>query len=75
MTYDRESLEAIVAGRNVPETVGDGAWIEFRVRITPELLLQMLGTYEKDGRHVEFDGVSVQSDGLAYPLLRTVEPV
>jgi hypothetical protein len=72
MKYTRSELLGIVAGRHgQPEGQGAGAFIELRMKITPELLEHMLGGYwiSADGKRSRFDGVYIDPEGYAEPLL------
>lgn len=72
MTYTRRELEAILAARGGrAETYGANAWLNFTIRVTPEFLEQLLGGefVTRTGRHLRFDGVSIDDAGLATPIL------
>lgn len=73
--WTRAELSALIAARHGQlETQGEGAYLDFVVRVTPELLEAMLGGHwiATDGSEARFDGVSIDSDGLASPLLTKV---
>lgn len=72
MRYTRQELQAITAARrSLPEGQGVGAFIEFRVKVTPELLEQMLGGtwVAADGKRARLESVEVDSDGYLVPEL------
>ena len=80
MRYGRDELEALVALRKAAgrsEGIGEHAFIEGRMKVTVELVEQMLGGYwiGPDGSRAEFVGVSVDSDGMFYPEFERVEDV
>ena len=72
--YDRTALDLLVkARRGAGEGIGDGAFLTFTVRITPELLRALLdGKFTtRDGHTATFAGVIVDSDGTASPLIES----
>jgi hypothetical protein len=74
MRYSRDELEALVAARGgLPEGSGPGAFLDFRVRATPELVAQMIGGtwVASDGKRSRLVAVSIDSDGLLYPEMVT----
>ena len=80
MKFGREELEALVALRraqNLPEGAGEGAFIEGRIKVTVELVEQLLGGQwiATDGSRAEFVGVSVDADGSLYPEFERVGDV
>lgn len=72
MRYTRSELTHILAARHlVKEGQGDNAFLEFRIKVTPELLEKMIGGYwiNANGGRVRFDGVYVGADGYVEPIL------
>ena len=70
MRYTRAELLGIIAARHGQvEGMGEGAFLDFRIRATPELLESVMGGYfiTADGRRTRLDAFSIDSDGLAYP--------
>lgn len=69
--FTRRELAGLLAARiGNHEGQGPGAFIELRVRVTPELLDAMLGGHwvNRDGSTARFEGVEIQGD-LAQPIL------
>ena len=74
--YTRDELSAIIALRHGQrETVGTNAYLDLRIKATPELLEQMLGGHwvSRDGSEARFEGVYVDADGYATPLFTAVK--
>lgn len=70
MRYTRQELQAITAARHGQvEGQGVGAFIEFRVKVTPELLEQMLGGtwLWTDGKRSRLESVDIDSEGYLVP--------
>lgn len=72
--WGRPELSALVATRKrnaaYVEGQGDSAFIEVRIRVTPELLEAFLGARVVQGdRETIFDGVWLDDDGYAEPIL------
>jgi hypothetical protein len=70
--YSRVELQGILAARRGhAETVGNDAWIDLRIKVTPELLEGMLGGtwVAADGSRSTFQGVHIGADGYAEPIL------
>lgn len=75
MRFTRRELGMILATRGArAEGDGNNAFLEFRFRITPELLKEMMdGEFIfSDGRHAKLDGIFVSDDGLALPEMAIV---
>ena len=71
MRYTRDELQHLLAARaGQMETRGANAFIELRIKVTPELLEGMLGGQwiAADGTKARFDGVDIR-DGYAEPIL------
>ncbi len=76
-TYTRSELSHLIAARKgAPEGAGPDAMMEFRFRISPEMLEALLGAeiVHRDGRHVILSAVVVNDDGFVEPLLTVYEP-
>jgi hypothetical protein len=76
--YTRAELAGLVAARyGQSEGTGPDAFLDLRIKVTPELLEKMLGGYwiATDGSRAEFMGVSIDQNGYAEPIFARVETV
>lgn len=74
--YTRDEILGILAARHGhPEAQGPGSYLTFTIKVSPELLEGMLGgTWTNaDGSTARFDGVYVEDDGFAEPILSKIE--
>lgn len=70
MRYDRRELQRLVSLRYGKfEGQGENAFIDLRIKVTPELLEQMIGGYwtAPDGKVSVLDAVDIDADGYAHP--------
>lgn len=77
MKWTREDMARIVAmrhSRGLRESEGPEGFIDLHIRITPEMLEHVLALRitRLDGTEVELTGLTVDTDGLAYPETRVV---
>lgn len=74
MRYTRVELGAMLDARRrngLAESQGEGAFLEFRLRISPELLDHILGASitMADGRVGRIEAVHVNGDGYVEPVM------
>jgi hypothetical protein len=74
--YTREELQRLVAARHGQrEAQGEDAFIEFKIKATPELLEQMIGGHwvATDGTTARLVSVWVTDDGYIEPIFEKYE--
>jgi hypothetical protein len=76
--YTRDEIQSILEARKEAqenEGAGENAWLDFKLRVTPELLGHLMsGSFvSSDGRICLLQSVEIDAEGYAHPRLLELE--